>query len=111
LCDAIFRVAPLIHVSEAVAIGLPDTIWFPEDGLCALGEETLDFLLFPVDRPELFDAVVTDEAGQVIEIQVKQPGPRPAGSGAHSRCPALSFMNCTRSGSRGKSATNTSARS
>jgi glucose-1-phosphate thymidylyltransferase len=72
LCDAIFRALPLIHASESVMVGLPDTLWFPEDGLRALPGGQLSFLLFPVSRPELFDVVVTDEAGRVIEIQVKQ---------------------------------------
>jgi glucose-1-phosphate thymidylyltransferase len=74
LCDSIFRVLPLIPPSEDVLVGLPDTVWFPEDGLCALPDGTLSFLLFPVDRPEFFDAVVTDDEGGVREIQVKQPG-------------------------------------
>jgi glucose-1-phosphate thymidylyltransferase len=74
LCDAIFRALPLINPAEPVLIGLPDTIWFPEDGLCALGADTLSFLLFPVERPELFDAVVTDDDGRVLEIQVKRRG-------------------------------------
>ena len=74
LCDALFRAAPLIHPDEHVLIGLPDTVWFPEDGLAALPDGCLSFLLFPVDRPELFDAVVTDEHDQVREIQVKQAG-------------------------------------
>lgn len=73
LCDAIFRALPLIPEDESVAIGLPDTIWFPEDGLCALTDDALSFLLFPVKRPELFDAVVMNEGGRVVEIQVKQP--------------------------------------
>jgi dTDP-glucose pyrophosphorylase len=72
LCDAIFRAAPLIAPNESVAIGLPDTIWFPEDGLCTLGNETLDFLLFPVEHPQFFDAVVTDERDRVLQIEVKQ---------------------------------------
>src|SRR5205814_7764206 len=50
----------------------PDTIWFPDDGLCALPDAGLSFLLFPVERPEFFDAVVSDDAGRIIEIQVKQ---------------------------------------
>src|SRR5262249_31227868 len=33
------------------------------------------FLLFPVAQPELFDAVVTDKRGRVLEIQVKQKAP------------------------------------
>jgi len=73
LCDAIFRAVPLVHPDESVAVGLPDTVWFPEDGLCALDEDVLSFLLFPVERPEFFDAVVLDEAGAVREIQVKSP--------------------------------------
>ncbi len=74
LCDAIFRALPLIPPEENVVIGLPDTIWFPENGLCFLPEDVLSFLLFPVSNPEFFDAVVTDEDGGVREIQVKQPG-------------------------------------
>jgi hypothetical protein len=75
LCDAIFRALPLVREDEPVLIGLPDTVWFPEDGYCALAAGSLSFLLFPVSRPELFDAVVCDEAGRVLEIQVKQPRP------------------------------------
>jgi dTDP-glucose pyrophosphorylase len=73
LCDALFRARPLIGPHEAVIAGLPDTIWFPEDALCALPDDRLSFLLFPVDRPEFFDAVVTDDHGRVRQIQVKSP--------------------------------------
>jgi methyltransferase (TIGR04290 family) len=76
LCDAIFRACPLVPPGEPVLVGLPDTIWFPEDGFAALPEDQLSFLLFPVDRPEAFDAVVTDEDGYVQEIQVKHPDAR-----------------------------------
>jgi glucose-1-phosphate thymidylyltransferase len=72
LCDAIFRALPFIQPDERVLIGLPDTIWFPADGLCSLPDDVLSFLLFPVKRPEFFDAVVTDESDQVKEIQVKK---------------------------------------
>jgi glucose-1-phosphate thymidylyltransferase len=76
LCDSLFRARHLIPPEESVVVGLPDTVWFPEDGLCRLGNGGLSFLLFPVERPELFDAVVTDGAGAVKEIQVKQTRPR-----------------------------------
>ncbi|HZT39724.1 MAG TPA: nucleotidyltransferase family protein [Bryobacteraceae bacterium] len=72
LCDAIFRALPMIHDDEHALIGLPDTVWFPEDGLSALPDDELSFLLFPVDHPERFDAVVTDRNGNVQEIQVKR---------------------------------------
>ncbi|HEU5122704.1 MAG TPA: nucleotidyltransferase family protein [Verrucomicrobiae bacterium] len=74
LCDAIFRALPLIAPNEEVVIGLPDTIWFPEMALRELPDGKLSFLLFPVDQPEFFDAVVTDDSGRVQEIQVKQRG-------------------------------------
>ncbi|HEX2545263.1 MAG TPA: TIGR04290 family methyltransferase [Ramlibacter sp.] len=73
LCDAIFRACPLIRGDEMVLVGLPDTIWFPDDGLAALPDDMLSFLLFPVERPQAFDAVVTDDQGFVLEIQVKHP--------------------------------------
>ncbi|WP_437722231.1 sugar phosphate nucleotidyltransferase [Sorangium sp. So ce861] len=72
LCDAIFRSLPWIQPEEEVLVGLPDTVWFPEHGLRALDGGGLSFLLFPVDHPEFFDAVITDEKGRVLEIQVKQ---------------------------------------
>jgi dTDP-glucose pyrophosphorylase len=72
-CDAVFRALPLIPSGESVYVGLPDTIWFPEDGLCALPDGELSFLLFPVTRPELFDSVVMKDDGSVRRIDVKQP--------------------------------------
>jgi glucose-1-phosphate thymidylyltransferase len=74
LCDAIFRALPLIQSNDLVLIGLPDTIWLPEDALGRLPDDRLAFLTFPVGRPELFDAVVSDDMGRVREIQVKRQG-------------------------------------
>ncbi len=74
LVDALFRALPFIADGEEVLVGLPDTVWFPADGFRALGSG-LSFLLFPVERPELFDAVLADDAGRVEEIQVKAAAP------------------------------------
>ena len=74
LCDAVFRAAPLIPPDEPVMVGLPDTVWFPKHGFSVLPDGVLSFLLFPVERPELFDAVVLAEDGAIVEIQVKCPG-------------------------------------
>jgi glucose-1-phosphate thymidylyltransferase len=71
LCDAIFRASCVVGDNEPVLVGLPDTIWFPEDGLSKLPDVSLSFLLFPVEHPEFFDAVVL-ENDVVTEIQVKQ---------------------------------------
>jgi dTDP-glucose pyrophosphorylase len=71
LCDAMFRALPLIALDEPVLIGLPDTIWFPATALRELRDDRLSFLLFPVEHPELFDAVVLDHDDTVREIQGK----------------------------------------
>jgi dTDP-glucose pyrophosphorylase len=73
LCDAIFRACPFIGPDEFVIVGLPDTIWFPENALRTLGEDALSFLLFPVEQPQRFDAVLTAPDGRVLEIRVKRP--------------------------------------
>lgn len=75
LCDAIFRALPFVPADEPVIVGLPDTIWLPDHALTALPDDRLSFLLFPVDRPELFDAVLTDESGRVLAIEVKADAP------------------------------------
>jgi glucose-1-phosphate thymidylyltransferase len=72
LCDAIFQALPLVAPDEPVLVGLPDTVWFPEDALRALPDDELSFLCFPVREPQHFDAVVSDERGEVHEIQVKR---------------------------------------
>jgi glucose-1-phosphate thymidylyltransferase len=72
LCDAVFRARPFIAEAESVLVGLPDTIWFPEEGLRLLPDDVLSFLLFPVEQPQFFDAVITDDSNNVREIQVKQ---------------------------------------
>jgi glucose-1-phosphate thymidylyltransferase len=72
LCDAVFCAHPVINRDDHVVVGLPDTVWFPNTGLAALPDGVLSFLLFPVERPEFFDAVVLSESSQVREIQVKQ---------------------------------------
>jgi glucose-1-phosphate thymidylyltransferase len=73
LCDAVFRAGCVIAAGDDVIVGLPDTIWFPKAALSTLPAGVLSFLLFPVERPELFDAVVLD-GETVLEIQVKKKG-------------------------------------
>lgn len=75
LCDAVFSALPVVRHDEPVLVGLPDTVWFPADGLTALPDDELGFLLFPVENPSVFDAVLTDAAGRVREIRVKSETP------------------------------------
>jgi glucose-1-phosphate thymidylyltransferase len=78
LCDALFRALPVVMEGESVAVGLPDTVWFPADALRRLPDDALSFLLFPVDRPELFDAVRADPSGRIeaIDVKAKDAGSR-----------------------------------
>lgn len=75
LCDALFRAEPFARWHQQVLIGLPDTIWFPENvyrsALAALDGAEVSLALFPVPNPEAFDAVVCDDFGYVRDVQVK----------------------------------------
>jgi glucose-1-phosphate thymidylyltransferase len=71
LCDALFRALPFADQDEPIVVGLPDTVWFPIEALRALPDDVMSFLLFPVSKPELFDAVLTDDGGAVTAIDVK----------------------------------------
>jgi dTDP-glucose pyrophosphorylase len=75
LCDALFQAAPYVAPDEDVVIGLPDTIWFPEDGFARLPAGLFSFLLFHVEAPQLFDAVLLGAEAAIREIQVKHEHP------------------------------------
>jgi dTDP-glucose pyrophosphorylase len=75
LCDALFSALPFVEKGETVLAGLPDTVWFPVTALDHLPDDVLSFVLFPVHDPHLFDAVVLDSEGQVVEVQVKKAAP------------------------------------
>ena len=81
LCDALFRAEPFARHHDKVLIGLPDTIWFPENAFnatlaeSAMRDAGVNLLLFPVNEPQHFDAVVSDERGYVERVEVKKPHP------------------------------------
>jgi dTDP-glucose pyrophosphorylase len=75
VCDAIFRVLPLVRPEEQAVVALPDTLWFPARAMRALGDGGLSFLCFPVAEPERFEAVVASEDGEVREIRVRRADP------------------------------------
>lgn len=74
LCDALFRAEPFVRADQQVLIGLPDTIWFPENAYRPAVEQNADvnLVLFPVTNPTVFDAVVCDEQAYVQRVEVKQ---------------------------------------
>jgi dTDP-glucose pyrophosphorylase len=75
LCDALFRAEPFARNHDHVLLGLPDTIWFPENAYrLALEKDRLvdvNLICFPVTDPSQFDAVVSDEHGYVQQVEVK----------------------------------------
>jgi dTDP-glucose pyrophosphorylase len=78
LCDALFCAEPFTRSHDRVLIGLPDTIWFPEDAYdFALDHASagVQLVLFPVDDPSRFDAVTCNGQGLVEEVEVKSPRP------------------------------------
>ncbi len=75
LCDALFRAEPFARQHDQVLIGLPDTIWFPENAYIPaldLQQADVNLVLFPVNDPTVFDSVVCDDLGFVREVQVKR---------------------------------------
>jgi glucose-1-phosphate thymidylyltransferase len=77
LCDALFRAEPFARHHDRVLIGLPDTIWFPENAYAPSAESAcgVDLVLFPVTDPSAFDAVLCDDDGEVLAVEVKQQQP------------------------------------
>lgn len=74
LCDALFRAEPFARHHRDVLIGLPDTIWFPENAYRPAVEDSksdVNLVLFPVDDPSAFDAVVCDDQNYVEKVEVK----------------------------------------
>jgi dTDP-glucose pyrophosphorylase len=75
LCDALFRASAFALQHDHVLIGLPDTIWFPENAYRQpLHDRKADvnLVLFPVADPRAFDAVVCDAQNYVMKVEVKQ---------------------------------------
>jgi dTDP-glucose pyrophosphorylase len=78
LCDALFLAEPFAREHAEVLIGLPDTIWFPENAyLSALDfrDSGINLVCFPVNNPSQFDAVLADDLGYVKRVEVKKPAP------------------------------------
>jgi glucose-1-phosphate thymidylyltransferase len=79
LCDALFRAEPFARFHDQVLIGLPDTVWFPENAYRSAMDQRfaeVNLVLFPAGQPSAFDAVVCDPQGFVTEVEVKVPNPR-----------------------------------
>lgn len=74
LCDALFRATPFAGHHDRVLIGLPDTVWFPENSYRLPREDAdVNLVLFPVADPTTFDAVVCDAHNYVEKVEVKDP--------------------------------------
>ena len=60
---AIFRACSLIRPDETVMVGLPDTIWFPEDALAALPGDVLSFTVTGSTNNDPFPSGLTPDGG------------------------------------------------
>lgn len=79
LCDAVFRAQIFAEQHAQVLIGLPDTVWFPENAYHRALSRTVaavNLILFPVQNPSVFDAVVCDEQNYVQKVEVKVSRPQ-----------------------------------
>jgi glucose-1-phosphate thymidylyltransferase len=79
LCDALFRAEPFAARHDQVLIGLPDTVWFPENAyLTALSQQraNVNLVLFPVTDASAFDAVICDPQNFVLKVEGKVPNPQ-----------------------------------
>jgi glucose-1-phosphate thymidylyltransferase len=79
LCDALFRAEPFAARHDQVLIGLPDTVWFPENAyLTALSQQraNVNLVLFPVTDASAFDAVICDPKNFVLKVEGKVPNPQ-----------------------------------
>jgi glucose-1-phosphate thymidylyltransferase len=80
LAQSIARGVEGLASNDVALVGLPDTIWQPEDGfprlLAALDADTDAVLgLFESNEPERSDVVALDAAGGVTAVDVKPPKP------------------------------------
>jgi len=75
LCDALFRAEPFARGHREVLIGLPDTIWFPENAyrtsMDLHSRAEVNLICFPVSDASAFDSVVSDENRYVRRVDVK----------------------------------------
>ena len=80
LCDALFRAEPFARAHDHVLLGLPDTIWFPENAYRIAIEKDrgvhANLICFPVLDASPFDSVVSDDNGYVRRVDVKLPQPQ-----------------------------------
>jgi len=74
LCDAVFRAAPFVAADEHVLIGLPDTVWLPQQAYAHALRPAIHLITFPVEQPEHFDAVIAAAGDRVARVEVKRPG-------------------------------------
>jgi glucose-1-phosphate thymidylyltransferase len=96
LCDALFCASAFLGAREDAVVGLPDTIWFPMHALRDLPDDVLSFVLFPVARPELFDAVLLDARGEVRAMEVKSARPATSWIWGGFRAPAQTLRELER---------------
>src|SRR3989339_405185 len=72
LLDGIVLPEQFLREDDELYFGLPDTIWYPEDGFLQLDQHKSELVLglFDTGTPEKFDSVVIDKNSQIKSIEV-----------------------------------------
>lgn len=78
LQDGILSPAKFLHPEDEIYFGLPDTLWFPENGFKQLIKHNgkLVLGLFDSGSPEKFDSVDIDDRGVIKSVEVKVDNPK-----------------------------------
>jgi len=73
LLDGITQPCQFLRDDDELYFGLPDTIWYPQDGFSQLDQfkQELVLGLFDTGTPEKFDSVVTNARGRIQSVEVK----------------------------------------
>lgn len=78
LLDGVVLPEQFLRDDDVLYFGLPDTVWYPQNGFSQLDQYDKDLVLglFDTGTPEKFDSVVIDKNGIIESIDVKVNNPK-----------------------------------
>jgi len=78
LTDDLLAPVKFLKNCDQLFFGLPDTVWFPENGFKIIGKQKGDVVLglFYSEHPEKFGSVTTDKNNNIVIIEDKKVNPK-----------------------------------
>lgn len=78
LLDGIVLPEQFLREDDELFFGLPDTVWYPQDGFVQVDQQPGELVLglFDTGTPERFDSVVIDKNKRLQSIEVKVAKPK-----------------------------------